>query len=195
MIELISTFLNLPTLLKVAAPGVKQTASGTSPQKWLLKIKTWEEVKPFTYPNLSNQERLKLAEKAGSAYKKLGIPPSDPKWDDIRSPSSGASRIGPASTSTTDARRSATSQEAKVKQTNTESSMKPKTASSEVSSKNERLKIPKYEDLDDAIPSAATSKAPARRLPGSGFKMKAGSNTPPTPELPPSRSESRRRRI
>ncbi|KAI0085057.1 hypothetical protein BDY19DRAFT_967795 [Irpex rosettiformis] len=180
---------DLIDLLKaVAQPGVKPTATGAGPQKWLLKIKSWLEVKPFTYPNLSNQERLKLSEKAGSAYKKMDIPTSDPKWDDIRPPggmSGTTSRIPSGS-------RPAVSQEAKAKQANPEISVKPKVPASDLPSKSERLKIPKYEEEEDSIPGGTTSKALPRRLPGSGFKMKTGSNTPPTPDLPSSRSESRK---
>ncbi|KAI0684194.1 hypothetical protein BC835DRAFT_1293675 [Cytidiella melzeri] len=186
-------------LLKaVATLGAKLNTTG--PSKWLLKQKTWLEVKPFTFPDLSQQERLKLAKKAQSAFQNMGIPESDPRWNDIRPPSgtsSGTSRAGPSTASSADTRRPAASQEAHVKEVKADAPVKMKVAASDLPAKIDSarlLKMSKYKDSDsDAMSSTTASKAPTRRVPGSGFKMKAGSDTPPTPDLTSSNLDSGRK--
>ncbi|KAI0339830.1 hypothetical protein BDW22DRAFT_546547 [Trametopsis cervina] len=188
---------DLIELLKaVAQPVMKQNANGTSPRKWLLKPRTWLEVKPYTFPNLSLPERHKLAKKAQASFENIGLPESDPRWDDIRprtTDSASTSREAPGAANGATGAGDSNRPEGKNKQI----IGKARATAANVPAKDESTRVIKSEGSkfrgDDDSMSASGSKASARRLPGSGFKIKAGSDTPPASDLPSGSADAGRK--
>jgi RNA polymerase II elongation factor ELL len=125
-----------------------------------------------------------LAKKARSAYENMGVPESDPGWDDIRPPDSGLSQT---KVSSVDSRQSTALQDNITKPAKVDPPVKIKNTTTGQSEKAFKNNIYAEDDLD-----ASAAKAGARRVPGSGFKMKAGSNTPPA-ELVADSGESSRK--
>lgn len=202
----------LTVLPQVAHPGVKNgtsTAAAPGPTRWLLNQTTWLEVRPFAFPDLSPIERRKLARKAQQAYEAMKIPQIDRRWSHIRpkeslgaesgrttrEPVKGDSNTAP-SAGTSETRKSVVSQEQKARKAGPAESGSKTRDIDAYASKDEsrplRVEMIKRES-EPSTSAAASMKPPARRLPGSGFKAKSGSNTPPTPELPPSTVDAHRK--
>ncbi|KAI0332366.1 hypothetical protein GY45DRAFT_1299387 [Cubamyces sp. BRFM 1775] len=172
-------------------PVAKNSEPG--PQFWKLKLQSWLEVRPYEWP-LSSEERLSLSRQARQAYKELKIPEADPIWEHVRyreDPGLGASARSVAGPSATTAPKKGVLSKGTVKKkaegtrkklpdiiiAKDESVRPVKDASSAKGKARER-------DVDEGsaagTPTSAT-RPPIRRLPGSGYKVKA-SATPPAPE-------------
>ena len=139
--------------------------------------RTWTEIRPYEWPNLSNEERTRLARECRKNYAILKIPESEPQWDharyrDLPKPA------GP-STSSAEPKRGITSRDAKKKATEAP----PRRANDVITARDERVQPSRSrpEPPSHAGSSNALRAAP-RKPPGSGYKSKAGSNAPSTPD-------------
>ncbi|OSD06733.1 hypothetical protein PYCCODRAFT_1449571 [Trametes coccinea BRFM310] len=189
----------LSLLPKVAEPRV--VARNNDPQAaqcWQLKLESWLEVRPYEWPTLSADERTLMSRQARTAYSRLKIPESDPVWEYARYRDAGAGsgpsakpvagpsasaaepKKGMMSKSTTKKAKAADGGRKKVQDiiiAKDESARPGRDASGGKGKARER-------DVDESsaagTPTSAT-RPPIRRLPGSGYQVKA-SATPPASE-------------
>ena len=97
--------------------------------------RTWTEIRPYEWPNLSNEERTRLARECRKNYAILKIPESEPQWDharyrDLPKPA------GP-STSSAEPKRGITSRDAKKKATEAP----PRRANDVITARDERVNL------------------------------------------------------
>ncbi|KAH9895118.1 hypothetical protein C8Q73DRAFT_646025 [Cubamyces lactineus] len=183
----------LSILRDVAEPKPVAKNSEPGPQHWKLKLQSWLEVRPYEWP-FTSEERLSVSRQARQAYKELKIPEADPIWEHVRyreDAGLGASSRSAGGPSATAAPKKGVLSKGTVKKkaegtrkklpdiiiAKDESVRPVKDASNAKGKARER-------DVDEGsaagTPTSAT-RPPIRRLPGSGYKVKA-SATPPAPE-------------
>ncbi|KAI0374174.1 hypothetical protein BV20DRAFT_1118773 [Pilatotrama ljubarskyi] len=183
----------------VAEPKpVAKNSDPDAPQYWQLKLESWLDVRPYEWPSLTPEERTSMSRQARTAYKNLKIPESDPVWGHARYREVGSSDAGPGSSAKPVAGPSVSGPEPKkgvvAKSANKKAKAADggrKKASDIIIAKDESARPPRDDpggkgkarerDLDEGsgagTPTSATRPA-MRRLPGSGYKVKA-SVTPP----------------
>ncbi|KAI0355611.1 hypothetical protein OH77DRAFT_1424556 [Trametes cingulata] len=189
----------LSLLQAVAEPKpVAKNSDPDAPQFWQLKLESWLDVRPYEWPSLTPEERTSMSRQARTAYKNLKIPESDPVWEHARYREVGSTDAGPGSSAKPTAGPSASASEPRkgvmakgtTKKTKTAEGGRKK-ASDIIIAKDESARPPRDDpsgkgkgrerDLDEGsgagTPTSAT-RPPNRRLPGSGYKVKA-SVTPP----------------
>lgn len=157
---------------------------------WQLKLEAWREVRPYEFTKYSTEERRDVARQARLKFQTMKIPETDPIWNHVhyRNTSSAA----PGSSAPAAEKNGVVM--TKNKKPKTGESARKKVSDIAIPSKDESAKG-KARDIDEGsaagTPTSAT-RPPARRLPGSGFRVKP-SATPPIMEpranspLPPPR--------
>lgn len=186
--------------MQVAQLKVGTRGSGPdTPQLWELKPESWRDVRPYGWPLLEPDERLSLSRQARAIYKSLRIPESDPVWEHARyrevdaglgaSAKSAAgpsapgveSKKGMMSKGTTKKAKPAEGVRKKVPDIIIAKDESARPGRDEPSAKGKA----RERDMDDGsgagTPTSAT-RPTNRRLPGSGYKVKA-SVTPPATDL------------
>ncbi|KAI0820027.1 hypothetical protein BC628DRAFT_1525161 [Trametes gibbosa] len=192
----------LSLLHAVAEPKlVAKNSDPDAPQWWQLRLESWIEVRPYSWPSLTSEERTAMSRQARAAYKSMKIPESDPVWDHARYRDVGPSDTGPGTSARPVAGPSASVGEPKkgmmskgtTKKTKPAEGVRKKVADIIVA-RDESARPGKEQpsskgkardrDADDGscagTPTSATR--PPNRRPGSGYKVKA-SATPPASEL------------
>ncbi|KAH9858845.1 hypothetical protein C2E23DRAFT_899194 [Lenzites betulinus] len=189
----------LLTLLNaVAEPKlVAKNSDPDAPQWWQLRLESWIEVRPYSWPSLTSDERTAMSRQARAAYKNMKIPESDPVWDHARYRDVGPSDAGTGSSTRPAAGTSALAAEPKKGMMSKGTTKKAKTAEGVrkrlpdiVVARDESARPGKDQlskgkardrDADDGsgagTPTSATR--PPLRKPGSGFKATKASATPP----------------
>lgn len=144
--------------------------------------RTWTEIRPYEWERLSDDERTRLARECRKHYAILKIPESDPQWDHARY--RDLSRMNAASSSAPgpEPKRGITSGTVKKKKA---AEAPPRRANDAITARDERIQPNR--SRPDPSPAHAGSgtvvRAAPRKPPGSGYKSKAGSNTPSPPDL------------
>ncbi|KAJ3982408.1 hypothetical protein F5890DRAFT_1529983 [Lentinula detonsa] len=147
-------------------------------QIWRLKNESWLDIRPYEWPRLSETDRTNLARGARRALKSLGIPESDPRWDNARyrPPANNIARTNspvpaPPSLSASDSAHGSTS-----------STTVPKRgiSSKEAREKKARKPEPKAEIMmkDETKPRPNRIPSPAPGSNGAKFTTKTSSPTP-----------------
>ena len=76
--------------------GRKGAASASKDTKWQLKPNVWLEVRPYQYPDYTDNVRTTVARSARTWLSSLKIPESDPAWDHVKFRSNGSSTASSA---------------------------------------------------------------------------------------------------
>ena len=158
-----------------------------APQLWKLKLESWREVRPYNYRQgcFTPDEESNISRQARQAFQAMKIPESDPIWDNVRPRPAAGAASGSA-----DASAPAPEKNGVVvtkKKTKTGESSRKKVSDIAIPAKDESVVAKaRNRDTDEGsmagTPTSATRPS-ARRLPGSGFKVKT-SGTPPGSPLP-----------
>ncbi|KAJ6609829.1 hypothetical protein B0H10DRAFT_450286 [Mycena sp. CBHHK59/15] len=159
----------------------EQPNPAKAPSQWRLKPEAWVEVRPYDWPDLSEQEKTAVARSARYTFSTLNIPESDPVWAHVlyRKGAEGSTSAGPSKASADRGaaraeapKRGVSSKDAKQKKT------KPKVdGKAEVLMRDESKPAQKAtnsgkgKDVDDGTSGSAGKATSSRKLPGSGFKV------------------------
>ncbi|RDX47879.1 hypothetical protein OH76DRAFT_1441121 [Lentinus brumalis] len=181
----------LVALLKAVGERVPmaRNSNPNAPQRWQLKLDSWREVRPYEWPDLTDDERTQLSRQARKAYSDLRIPTSDPVWDHARfrssdEPASGLSTKSTPSIRAPPEKNGVVMTKNATKKSKAAESKNKKVADIMIPAKDESSRG-KARDLDEssAAGTPTTAARPAvRRQPGSGYKAKH-SATPPIADV------------
>ncbi|EKM54188.1 uncharacterized protein PHACADRAFT_210006 [Phanerochaete carnosa HHB-10118-sp] len=161
-----------------------RSSDPAQPAKYRLKTESWLEVRPFENEALRADEVQKLVDQGQEALRRLYIPESDPLWNNFRRdnvlvpPTTRPSRPSPVPPPAEPKKSVVTKK--------TRPSEMTKKVTDTIPMKDESVRPPKPESMKarerEGTPttSAAAAKPTARRVPGSGFRAKSHSSTPPT---------------
>ncbi|KAI0744139.1 hypothetical protein C8Q80DRAFT_1185254 [Daedaleopsis nitida] len=166
-------------LQSVAEPvPVAKNSDPGAPVRWQLKLDSWQEVRPYEWPHLTEEERTQLARQARQAFRDLRIPKSDPLWDAARFRPGDEPEVGSRAVADKNG-----VMMTKTKKMKSAEGTRKKVSDIVIPAKDESSKG-RVRDLDESsaagTPTSAT-RPPARRQPGSGYKVKQ-SATPPVIE-------------
>ncbi|KZT10750.1 uncharacterized protein LAESUDRAFT_755424 [Laetiporus sulphureus 93-53] len=184
-------------LLEQVAEHIPMPKKSNVTPQWQLKTASWTDVRPFEWPSLSTQERLRLARQARQAFQSLKIPESDPVWEYARYRDTAVG-AGVPSLSTLDSSRNDTrpatpdpAGRSEMKRSITKETTQKKPKTTEGARKRDTEPIPAKDEsvrsLKDAVSrgkersspasgaptSASDAKTAVRKVPGSGLKTKA----------------------
>ncbi|KAH9948660.1 hypothetical protein B0H21DRAFT_805422 [Amylocystis lapponica] len=205
----------LANILEEVAEKVP-TAKGSAQDapRWQLKTESWTQVRPYEWGKLDHAERTQLARQTRAALSRLKIPESDPVWEHSRYRETGgvptvagvASSKGAAGAGTSangakpEPKRPMMPKEAKPKKPKTEGTRKKPsdiTIAKDESARPLKDVVGKGKgkavtESSAALNSPASAIPPGRRLPGSGFRVKASATPPATPASPSGSQPPRR---
>lgn len=152
-------------------------------------------MRPYHWPRLKPEESASLARQARLAYGLLNIPESDSRWEHVQIRELSAASVrddarparpSPAPSPHIEPKKPMITKKTKL----AESSVKRKVAEP-IQAKDESVRPPKVEvqrvkerEPTPTIPPVATKSLAARREPGSGFRAKSQSSTPPATASP-----------
>ncbi|TBU33713.1 hypothetical protein BD311DRAFT_794033 [Dichomitus squalens] len=169
---------------QVAEPMPVKKGDTGGPPLWHLQRESWREVRPYTFPKLSEEERLGLSRQARLVFKALQIPESDPIWNNVRHRiASGAASGSAGPSAPAPEKNGVVMTKNSTKKAKGEGTRK-RPLDIAIPSKDESGSAKaKSRDVDEGsaagTPMSASRPTMGRRLPGSGFKVKP-SPTPPT---------------
>nr|VWO99923.1 Peroxisomal biogenesis factor 6 (ClaPEX6) (Peroxin-6) [Ganoderma boninense] len=156
---------------------------------WQLKLEAWREVRPYEFAKYNAEERNSVARQARLNFKTMKIPETDPIWNYVNYRNTSSAAPGPSAPE-----KNGVVMTKSAKKTKTGETTRKRVSDIAIPSKDESGKG-KVRDTDEGsaagTPTSATRPG-ARRLPGSGFRVKP-SATPPIMEpranspLPPPR--------
>ncbi|PIL35921.1 hypothetical protein GSI_01581 [Ganoderma sinense ZZ0214-1] len=170
-------------------PPTAKKSEGSS--LWQLKLEAWREVRPYEFVKYNAEDRNNVARQARLNFKTMKIPETDPIWNYVNYRNTSSAAPGPSAPEKNGV---VMTKNANAKKTRTGEGVRKKVSDIAIPSKDESAKG-KARDVDEGstagTPTSATRPS-ARRLPGSGFRVKP-SATPPIMEpranspLPPPR--------
>ncbi|KIP11560.1 hypothetical protein PHLGIDRAFT_124712 [Phlebiopsis gigantea 11061_1 CR5-6] len=173
------------TLISQTLEKIPVQRNGTNPDagKWQLKTEAWLHVRPFDYDGLKPTERSSLARQARLAYGSLNIPQTDSRWANVREqPNASDSTRSSRSPLPPAAAPPETKKPMPTKKIQPVQTIVKRRVVGTVQAKDESVRIPKIER--EATPTIPPAKTTARREPGSGFRAKSDSSTPPATDSP-----------
>ncbi|GJE97732.1 hypothetical protein PsYK624_139530 [Phanerochaete sordida] len=161
------------------------SSDGPQPTKWRLKDESWLEVRPFENLSLREEEVQNLIQRGQEALRRLYIPDSDPLWNNFRQGSTLATpAVRPVRQSPVPPPQP--KKPVVVKRVPRTEATTRKRITDTIPMKDESVRPPKVDAMkakereETPTASASSTKPQPRRVPGSGFRTKSQSSTPPS---------------
>lgn len=71
--------------LTAVAQEIQPPKKGPSgPVKWELQWRSWEQVRPYEWPDLTSDQRTRMARKGRLAFGQMNLPNTDPLWEHFK---------------------------------------------------------------------------------------------------------------
>ena len=91
------------TLTAVAQEIQPPKKGPPGPVKWELQWRSWEQVRPYEWPDLTSDQRTRMARKGRLAFGQMNLPSTDPLWEHFKTRTSDASALPPPTKTKTNA--------------------------------------------------------------------------------------------